>query len=135
MNNEPTRQWVGSGTAWEATAGYARASRVGNQIFVAGTTGTASEGANDAAAQARVVIDTIEAAITRLGGTLADVVRTRVYVADIADAPAVMRVHGERFAATRPVATLVEARLVAPELLVEIEAEAVVGSGAMIVQV
>ena len=86
----------------------------------------------DAAGQARVALDRVEAALTRLGASLRDVVRTRVYVRHIADWEAVARVHGERFGEIRPANTLVEARLVGDEYLVEIEAEAVIGSGATI---
>ncbi len=84
---------------------------------------------NDPAAQARYALDKIEAAIRQLGGRLEDVVRTRVYVSDIAHWEVVARVHGERFRHIRPVNTLIEARLVGPEYLVEIEAEAIVGAG------
>jgi enamine deaminase RidA (YjgF/YER057c/UK114 family) len=127
------RQSVSSGTKWEELAGYARAVRVGDVIHVSGTTATGPEGlvgGGDAAAQADYAIDKIEAALTSLGGSLADVVRTRVYVSDIAHWEAVALVHGRRFAAIRPANTLVEARLVGPEYLVEVEAEAIVGSGA-----
>jgi enamine deaminase RidA (YjgF/YER057c/UK114 family) len=126
------RTSVGTGTHWEALAGYARAVRVGDRILVSGTTATGPEGvvgAGDPAAQARYIIDTIEAAIDQLGGTLRDVVRTRVYVRNIADWEAVARVHGERFGAIRPANTLVQAQLVGEEYLVELEAEAVLGSG------
>jgi enamine deaminase RidA (YjgF/YER057c/UK114 family) len=126
------RQSVSSGTAWEAMAGYCRAVRVDDRILVAGTTATGPDGlvgGDDPAAQARYALDKIEAAITQLGGRLEDVVRTRVYVSDIAHWEAVARVHGERFGHIRPVNTLVEARLVGPEYLVEIEVEAIVGAG------
>src|SRR6476659_8230124 len=93
------RASVDTGTHWESLAGYARAVRVGDRILVSGTTATGPEGvvgAGDPAAQARYIIDTIEAVIDQLGGTLRDVVRTRVYVRNIADWEAVARVHGER---------------------------------------
>jgi len=125
-----TRQSYSSGTTWEALAGYSRAVRVGDRILVAGTTATGPDGlvgGSDPAAQARYIFDKIEVALHALGGRLEDVVRTRVYVSDIAHWEAVARVHGERFAAIRPVNTLVEARLVGPEYLVEIECEAIVG--------
>lgn len=124
------RQRVSSGTVWEELAGYCRAIRIGDRILVSGTTATGPDGlvgSGDPAAQARYALDKIERAIEQLGGRLEHVVRTRVYVSDIAHWEAVARVHGERFAAIRPVNTLVEARLVGPEYLVEIEAEAVVG--------
>lgn len=126
------RASVNSGTAWEALAGYARAVRIGDQILVSGTTATGPDGlvgGNDPAAQARYALDKIERAIVELGGTLRDVVRTRVFVSNIENWEAVARVHGERFGKIRPVNTLVEARLVGPEYLVEIEAEAVIGAG------
>lgn len=132
MSAELKREAVSSGTHWEALAGYARAVRVGNQIWVSGTTATGPHGlvgGDDPAAQARYALDKIERAITQLGGTLRDVVRTRIFVKNIADWEAVARVHGERFGAIRPANTLVEARLVGPEYLVEIEAEAIVGAG------
>lgn len=132
MSQTSKRTSVQSGTHWEALAGYARAVRVGERILVSGTTATGPDGlvgAGDPVAQARFIIDKIEAAIGQLGGALRDVVRTRVYVRDIADWEAVARVHGERFAEIRPVNTLVQAQLVGPEYLVEIEAEAIVGSG------
>ncbi len=126
------RQSVSSGTVWESMAGYSRAVRVGDVIYVSGTTATGPDGlvgGNDPAAQARYAIDKIERAIQQLGGRLEDVVRTRVFVSDIAHWEAVARVHGERFGRIRPANTLVEARLVGPEYLVEIEVEAIVGSG------
>ena len=126
------RQSVSSGTMWENMAGYSRAVRVGDVIYVSGTTATGPDGlvgGGDPAAQARYAIDKIERAIQQLGGRLEDVVRTRVFVSDIAHWEAVARVHGERFGHIRPANTLVEARLVGPEYLVEIEVEAIVGSG------
>ncbi len=123
------RVTVSSGTAWETLAGYSRAIRVGDHIHVSGTTATDGSvlvGGNDPAAQTRFVLDKIERAIIQLGGTLRDVVRTRIFVSDIANWEAVARVHGERFADIRPANSLVEARLVGPEYLVEIEAEAIV---------
>lgn len=124
------RERVSSGTVWEELAGYSRAVRVGDVIHVSGTTATGPEGlvgGSDPAAQARYALDKIERAIVQLGGRMEDVVRTRIYVSDIAHWEAVARVHGERFAHIRPANTLVEARLVGPEYLVEIEAEAIVG--------
>lgn len=127
------RTSVSTGTRWEALAGYARAVRVGERILVSGTTATDAEGnvvgVGDPAAQAQFILDKIEAAVTKLGGRMADVVRTRVYVRSIADWEAVARVHGQRFGAIHPANTLIEARLVDDALLVEIEAEAIVGAG------
>ncbi|MGH7359879.1 MAG: Rid family hydrolase [Candidatus Rokuibacteriota bacterium] len=126
------RASVDSGTVWEATAGYARAVRVGDRILVSGTTATGPDGKaapGDAAAQARFILDKIERAIEALGGRLRDVVRTRVYVRRLEDWEAVAQVHGERFGAIRPANTLVQAGLVGEPYLVEIEAEAVIGAG------
>jgi len=124
---------VSSGTVWESLAGYSRAVRIGERILVSGTTATGNAGEvigeGDAAAQTRYILDKIEAAIVQLGGRLADVVRTRIYVRNVEDWEAVARVHGERFGAIRPANTLVEAKLVGDEYLVEIEAEAVIGAG------
>ncbi len=126
------RRWVSSGTEWEELAGYARAVRVGDRILVSGTTASGPDGLvgrDDPAAQARFILQKIELALQQLGGRMEDIVRTRVFVSDISHWEAVARTHGERFANIRPVNTLVEARLVGPEYLVEIEAEAVVGAG------
>ena len=119
-----------SGTPWEGMAGYARAVRSGSRISVSGTTSTLGArliGGRDPAAQAHFAIDKIEGALQSLGGSLADVVRTRVFVKSIADWEAVARVHGARFRDIRPANTLVEARLVGEEYLVEIEADAEIG--------
>jgi enamine deaminase RidA (YjgF/YER057c/UK114 family) len=127
-----TRASVDTGTAWEALAGYARAVRIGDRILVSGTTATGPDGQpvpGDAAAQACFILDKIERAIRSLGGRLADVVRTRIYVRRLEDWEPVARVHGERFGAIRPANTLVQAGLVGDPYLVEIEAEAVIGGG------
>ena len=116
-----------SGTAWEPLAGYARATRAGSRISVSGTTATHGNrliGGTDPAAQTHAVIDKIEGALQSLGGRLDHVVRTRVFVSRLDHWEAVARAHGERFAAIQPANTLVEARLVGPEYLVEIEADA-----------
>jgi len=121
-----------SHTTWEEMAGYSRAVRIGDRILVAGTTASGPDGlvgGDDPAAQADFVIDKIQRAIEALGGRLEDVVRTRVFVSDIEHWEAVARAHGQRFGHIRPVNTLVEARLVGPQFLVEIEAEAVIGAG------
>ena len=120
-----------SGTAWEPMAGYSRAVRSGRRISVSGTTATHGSrllGGTDPAAQTHAVIDKIEGALQSLGGRLDQVVRTRVFISDIGHWEAVARAHGERFGQIQPANTLVEARLVGPEYLVEIEAEAEVGS-------
>lgn len=126
-----TKETYSSHTAWEEMAGYSRAVRIGNRILVAGTTASGPDGlvgGDDPAAQTDFVIDKIQRAIEALGGRLEDVVRTRVFVSNIEHWEAVARVHGQRFGRIRPVNTLVEARLVGPQFLVEIEAEAVIGA-------
>lgn len=125
------RTSVSSGTTWEAMAGYARAVRVGNQVWVSGTTATDGAqlvGGDDPAAQARFVFQKIEKALNQLGANLSDVVRTRVFVSDIRHWEAVARVHGEVFGDIRPANTLVQAQLVGAQYLVEIEADAVITS-------
>jgi len=120
-----------SGTPWEARFGYSRAVRVGDRLWVAGTTAMKDGelvGLGDAAAQAGQCLANIEAALQRAGSKMADVVRTRVYITRHADWEAVGEVHGRWFQDVRPACTLaVVAGLVDPEMLVEIEAEAVVG--------
>ena len=124
---------VSSGTVWEALAGYSRAVRYGDHIYIAGTTATDTAGqvvgAGDPAAQTRYILDKIQHALAALGGALEDVVRTRIYVRHVADWEPVARVHGAYFAHSRPANTLVQAQLVGEEYLVEIEAEAIVGAG------
>jgi aryl-alcohol dehydrogenase-like predicted oxidoreductase/enamine deaminase RidA (YjgF/YER057c/UK114 family) len=125
------REQVFSGTVWEEFAGYCRAVKDGNRIHVSGTTAThGSEmiGGTDANAQTHFVIDKIEGAIEALGGSLKDVVRTRIFVNDINDWETVARAHGNRFNGINPANTLVEASLVGKGYLVEIEAEAVLQS-------
>lgn len=126
VNANKTEQ-VFSGTVWEEFAGYCRAVKDCDRIHVSGTTATHGPnmiGGKDAAAQTHFVIDKIEGAIESLGGTLEDVVRTRIFVNDISDWEPVARAHGDRFNGINPANTLVEARLVGDGYLVEIEAEA-----------
>ncbi|MEM9800286.1 MAG: aldo/keto reductase [Planctomycetota bacterium] len=125
----PDRTRVSSGTEWERLAGYSRAVRDGRRILVSGTTashGNRTIGGDDPAAQTHFVLDKIAAAVESLGGRWEDIVRTRVLVRDVSQWEPVARAHGERFADVLPANTLVEAKLVATDALVEIEAEAMV---------
>jgi enamine deaminase RidA (YjgF/YER057c/UK114 family) len=125
------KRHVSSGTPYEALAGYSRAVRIGDRILISGTTASGPDGIvgiGDPAAQARFVLERIDRALGELGATFRDVVRTRIFVRRIEDWEAVARVHGERFGEVRPANTLVQATLVHPDLLVEIEAEAVIGA-------
>jgi enamine deaminase RidA (YjgF/YER057c/UK114 family) len=124
-----SRRHVSSGGPWEESAGYSRAIAVGDACFVSGTTDAGPDGTSlhpgDAGGQARAAFAIVEGALGEAGFTLDDVVRTRMYIVDPADIPAVTAVHGEVFKHVRPAATLVVvAGLIAPSLLVEVEADA-----------
>jgi len=126
------RQLISSNTPFERIAGYSRAVRVGNLVFVAGTTASDATGQvqhpGDAAAQTRYALRKIEAALIEAGASLGDVVRTRIFVRNIDDWEAVARAHGSVFGDIRPANSLVRAEPIKPEMLVEIEADAVISA-------
>jgi enamine deaminase RidA (YjgF/YER057c/UK114 family) len=132
MKDILARSSVESGTAWERVASYPRALRVGERIFVSGTTATDQDrviGIDDAAAQTTFILDKIDAAMNKLGSSLRDAVMVRIFIKHTEDCESIFQIYGERFRTIKPASTAVQADMLGNDYLLEIELEAIVGAG------